>query len=139
MIVKEDTCICMIILVNRTTRMVLYYTCLIFTFHPKQLAQRIFKRHLPFCNFWHSSFVSSAYVRFTSTSSKHHSQETYKQTKQRQLRTVHQIYETASEKGFKEVLYFATDTQGTKSTLIGATMKKKRLPEDSLYMRKIKL
>jgi hypothetical protein len=28
MIVKEDTCICMIILVNRTTRMVLYYTCL---------------------------------------------------------------------------------------------------------------
>jgi hypothetical protein len=26
-VVKEDTCICMIILVNRTTRMVLCYTC----------------------------------------------------------------------------------------------------------------
>jgi hypothetical protein len=29
MVVKEDTCICMIILVNRTTRMVPYYTCLV--------------------------------------------------------------------------------------------------------------
>jgi hypothetical protein len=28
MVVKEDTYICMIILVNRTTRMVLCYTCL---------------------------------------------------------------------------------------------------------------
>jgi hypothetical protein len=28
MVVKEDTCICMIISVNRTTRMVSYYTCL---------------------------------------------------------------------------------------------------------------
>jgi hypothetical protein len=27
MVVKEDTCICMIILVNRTTRMVPCYTC----------------------------------------------------------------------------------------------------------------
>jgi hypothetical protein len=28
MVVKEDTCICMIILVNRTTRIVPCYTCL---------------------------------------------------------------------------------------------------------------
>jgi hypothetical protein len=68
MVVKEDTCICMIISMNRTTRMVSCYTCLRTCFMPKATCSEKPQLNLSFVisgtkllvfTFWSSALMDS--------------------------------------------------------------------------------